>query len=83
VRSLTATEAARRFSAVLDAIERRGESFVVVRRGKAVATIQPAAAAGGRAVKDILRAHAPDRAWASELRELRAALGVEHRRWND
>jgi len=33
VKSLTATEAARNFSDVLDAVERDGESFVVVRRG--------------------------------------------------
>lgn len=82
MRSLSATEAARRFAEVLDAVERRGETFVVVRRGRAVARIGPAAAADGKTLKAILRANPRDRAWASELRALRAALAVEERRWS-
>jgi hypothetical protein len=34
-------------------------------------------------VKEILRTAPPDEAWAAELQELRAGLGVEERRWND
>jgi prevent-host-death family protein len=45
MRRLTATDAARRFSEVLDAVEMHGESFLVVRRGQAVARIEPARAA--------------------------------------
>ena len=82
MRRLTATDAARRFSELLDAVERRGESFMVVRRGRAVARIEPARAANGKRVKEVLRSNPPDRAWASELRELRAALAVEDRDWN-
>jgi len=81
VRRLTATEAARRFSEVLDAVERRSESFLVVRRGRAVARIEPARAANGKRVKEILRANPPDSRWAAELRELRGALTVEDRAW--
>jgi prevent-host-death family protein len=81
VRSLSATEAARRFSQLLDAVERRGESFLVVRRGRAVARIEPARAANGKLVKQLLRSNRPDPRWASELRELRASLAVEDRRW--
>jgi antitoxin (DNA-binding transcriptional repressor) of toxin-antitoxin stability system len=83
MRSLSATEAARRFSALLDAVERRGETFVVVRRGKAVAHIGPAHAADGKTVKEILRSDPPDGDWATELREVRAALAVEERTWTD
>jgi prevent-host-death family protein len=81
VRSLSATEAARRFSSLLDAVERRGESFLVVRRGQAVARIEPARAANGKLIKEMLRSNPPDRRWASELNELRAALAIEDRAW--
>ena len=74
VRRLTATDAARRFSELLDAVELRGESFLIVRRGRAVARIEPARAADGKLVKEVLRSSPPDGRWASELRELRAAL---------
>jgi prevent-host-death family protein len=82
MRRLSATDAARRFSELLDAVERRGESFLVVRRGHAVARIEPARAANGKLVKQVLRANPPDRRWARELRELRAGLAIEDRPWN-
>jgi prevent-host-death family protein len=82
MRSVSATEAARRFSELLDAVERRGETFLVVRRGRAVARIEPARAANGKLVKGLLRSNPPDRRWASELHELRAALSVEDRPWS-
>jgi prevent-host-death family protein len=82
VRRLTATDAARRFSELLDAVERRGETFLVVRHGRAVARIEPARAANGKAVKELLRSAPPDPGWADELRELRASLAVEDRPWN-
>jgi antitoxin (DNA-binding transcriptional repressor) of toxin-antitoxin stability system len=66
---------------LLDAIERRGESFVIVRRGRAVARVGPAQAANGKAVKKLLRSSPPDDLWASELHELRSSLSVEDRRW--
>ena len=81
MRRLSATDAARRFSELLDAVERRGETFLVVSRGHAVARIEPARAANGKHVKEILRASPPDRRWASELGELRAALAIEDRLW--
>ena len=82
MRSLSATDAARRFSELLDAVERRGETFLVVRRGRAVARIGPARAANGKAVKELLRRNPPDRQWAADLRDLRASLAVEERRWS-
>jgi len=81
VRRLTATDAARRFSELLDAVERRGESFLIVRRGHAVARVEPARAANGKLIKEILRSSPPDRRWAADLRELRAALAIEDRHW--
>ena len=81
MRRLSATDAARRFSELLDAVERRGESFLVVRRGRAVARIEPARATNGKLVKEVLRSNPPDPRWASELGELRAGLAVEDRSW--
>jgi antitoxin (DNA-binding transcriptional repressor) of toxin-antitoxin stability system len=79
---MTATEAARRFSELLDAVERQGETFVVVRRGRAVASIGPTSGADGREVKAILREDGADSAWASELRALRESLAPQERDWN-
>jgi prevent-host-death family protein len=83
MKRLTATEAARKFSDLLDAVENRGESFVVVRRGRAVARIEPAASGSGGAVKELLRRAVPDENWLADLREVRAAVSVEDRRWPD
>ncbi|TMM26720.1 MAG: type II toxin-antitoxin system Phd/YefM family antitoxin [Actinobacteria bacterium] len=83
MKRLTATDAARRFSEMLDAVERQGETFVVVRNGRPVAHVGPASKAQGAAVKSVLRANPRDPKWADELRELRAGLGVEERDWND
>jgi prevent-host-death family protein len=81
VREVTATEAARRFSDMLDAVEYRRESFVVTRGGRTVAVVGPAPEAPGRAVKDVLARHHLDPAWSSELRDLRDLPGTEDRSW--
>ena len=83
MRSVTATEAARKFADVLDAVETRGETFVVVRRGRAVARIGPAGAGRGATVKEVLRAAPDDPAWVDEVKPIRAALQTEERDWND
>ncbi|HET7177897.1 MAG TPA: type II toxin-antitoxin system Phd/YefM family antitoxin [Solirubrobacterales bacterium] len=83
MRQLSATDAARRFSEVLDRVESDGESFVVVRHGRPVARIGPAVAGTGRALKEALRKHPPDPEWAAELRELRQAVGPPPDRWRD
>jgi prevent-host-death family protein len=82
MKQLSATDAARRFSDVLDRVESDRESFVVVRHGRPVATIGPAGNGTGRAAKDALRAHRPDPGWAAELRELRDWVGpADTDRW--
>jgi len=84
MKQLSATDAARRFADVLDSVETAGESFVVVRHGRPVATIGPATAGTGRALKAALRAHEPDSSWAGELRELReAVVGPPSDPWHD
>jgi prevent-host-death family protein len=83
LKQLSATDAARRFSELLDRVEQTGESYVVVRRGRAVATIGPAGGGTGRALKDALRANRPDPEWAEELNELRGSLGAVADPWHD
>jgi prevent-host-death family protein len=81
MKQLSATDASRRFSEVLDDVERDGESYLVVRHGHAVATIGPARGGTGKSLKEALRANPPDDAWAGELRELRDGLEPEADRW--
>jgi prevent-host-death family protein len=76
---ITATDAARNFADLLDAIEHRGEHFTIVRRGKPVAQLEPMSRGRGADVKALLRRHRPDRAWASDLDDVRALLEVEDR----
>jgi prevent-host-death family protein len=82
MKDLSATEASRRFSEVLDAVEHRRESFVVVRNGRPIARITPATVANGAAVAEFLRANRPDPKWEADLRALRAALSIEERSWS-
>ena len=83
MREVTATDAARKFSDMLDAVEHNHETFVVTRGGKTVALIAPAPDTPGRLVKEVLRRHDLDRGWSSELRDLRDLLGTEDRSWPD
>lgn len=75
---VTATEAARKFADLLDAVE-RGEHFTIVRRGKPVAHLEPAHRGRGRDVNALLRRHDIDAAWADDLEESRALLRMEER----
>jgi antitoxin (DNA-binding transcriptional repressor) of toxin-antitoxin stability system len=83
VKQLSATDVSRRFSEVLDSVERSGESFVVMRHGRAVATIGPTRGGGGKALKDALGACRPDGVWATELRDLREGLDPVTDPWRD
>ncbi|GIH07545.1 hypothetical protein Rhe02_56120 [Rhizocola hellebori] len=58
MRTMTATEASRRFSDLLDAIE-RGESVVVTRGNRPVAEIRPAHRRTGRDLRAALASTTP------------------------
>jgi hypothetical protein len=62
-------------------VEHEHTSFRVTRSGRAVARILPAEAASGRAAKDLLARHVPDRGWSEDLLELRSLLVGEERDW--
>ena len=54
MREMTASEASRNFSSLLDEAE-HGETIVVTRNGRRVALIVPAPRANGRALRDVFR----------------------------
>lgn len=79
MREITATDAARNFADLLDAVEHRGEHFTIVRRGNPVAHLEPASSGRGADVKALLRQHPPDRGWARDISSVRDLLEVEDR----
>jgi antitoxin (DNA-binding transcriptional repressor) of toxin-antitoxin stability system len=74
VKLLSATEAARRFSDVLDAVETRGETFLVVRRGRVVAHIARAGGTRGSVVKELVRRSPRDAKWADDIARARRLI---------
>ena len=76
---VTATDAARKFADLLDAVEHRGEHFTIVRRGKAIAHLEPTSRGRGSDAKALLQRHRPDAAWTSDLGAVRALLEVDDR----
>ena len=82
---ISATDASKRFADLLDAVEHRGETFTVIRRGRVVATIAPARRGSGADLRRILTAHPPDADWRDDLRELRRFAGDAPTlgAWND
>ena len=81
MKEVTATEAARGFSALLTAVEKDGETFFVTRGGRVIARIEPAAGTSGAAVKALLRHYRPDRDWVSDLDVVRGMLAAQERQW--
>lgn len=76
---VSATDAARNFSDMLDAVEHRGERFAIVRRGKVVALLDPVSAGKGRDVKAVLGRHIADDDFAGDLAAVRELLNIEER----
>ncbi len=74
---LTATEASRRFSALLDAVEETRASYVVVRKGMPVARIgpaEPSSMTAGEFLARLRQAPAVDEDYADDIDRYRAAL---------
>lgn len=81
MRQLSASDAARHFSQLLDDVERGKETITVMRRGRPVARIGPAPVGSGAALRDLIRTHPSDDEWATDLRRLREGLRLENRSW--
>jgi antitoxin (DNA-binding transcriptional repressor) of toxin-antitoxin stability system len=76
---VSATDAARNFSDMLDAVEHHGEWFTIVRRGKVVALLNPVSRGKGRDVKSLLAQHPIDPGFAGDLASVRELLEIEDR----
>ena len=72
---ISATEASKRFAEMLDAVEFRGESFTIVRRGRAIATIAPVRRLTYGELREFLRDNPPDSDWERDLNDLREFVG--------
>jgi prevent-host-death family protein len=73
---ISATEASKRFSDLLDAVEHRDETFTVVRHGRAIATIATARPATLGELREFLTANPPDPDWEHDLQDLRRFVGL-------
>jgi len=79
---ITASDAARRFADLLDSVEHDGESYTIIRHGRAVAQIDPVSRGRGSEVRELLRRHRPDPEWAADTAafiDLPGVLTVTHR----
>lgn len=76
---VSATDASRRFADLLDGVEHRGEQYMIVRRGRVIARLEPAKSANGADVKALLKRHTYDDDWGNEITELRRQLTIEER----
>lgn len=76
---VTATDAARNFADLLDAIEHRHERYTIMRRGRAVAQLEPVSRGRGADLKALLRNHEPDAEWSKDLADVRDLLTLDDR----
>ncbi|HTT92375.1 MAG TPA: type II toxin-antitoxin system prevent-host-death family antitoxin [Acidimicrobiales bacterium] len=76
---VSATDAARNFSDILDAVEHRGEHCRIVRRGKVIAQLDPVTTGKGADVKTLLRRRRRDSHFAKDIASVRELLEVETR----
>lgn len=77
---ITAADAARNFADLLDAVEHRGETYTIIRRGKVIAHLEPVSRESGLDAEAVLRRNPPDADWVSDLEGMRAILDREQRR---
>jgi len=80
MRTVTATEASRSFAALLDAAE-RGQTVVVTRGGRRIASIGPASASNGIEVRELLASNAVDDDFAADVLAARDAVALEEPAW--
>lgn len=76
---ISATEAARNLSRILDAVEHDGATYRIVRHGVAVAQLSPVTTCTGGTLKSLLATHSPDDGWTDDLRDVRELLESDPR----
>ena len=77
---LSATEASRAFAAVLDDAE-HGETIVITRGGRRIATIGPASSSNGAAFLALLKDHNVDPDFAADVASVDEVLAEESDTW--
>jgi prevent-host-death family protein len=86
MKTMTATQAARNFAGLLDAVE-HGEAVVITRDGVTVGRFVPERRTTADRLKEALRDHAPDPAFADDVEaaraDLRASFTDEVHTWPD
>jgi prevent-host-death family protein len=78
---VTATEASRNFARLLDAVEHDGDTFTIVRHGRAVARLQPARTIDGKSLRELLASLDFDEEWVEEVRAIREESRMQERDW--
>lgn len=73
---MTATEVARNFASVLDRAE-HGETIVITRGGRRLATLSPAPAGNGAMIRDFLTSHPVDEDYADDVEAAREVVTDE------
>ena len=58
---------------MLDAVEHRGETFTIVRRGKIIAQLEPARTSAGARAKELIRRPRVDSDRSTEVSEVRSS----------
>lgn len=82
MRTVSATEASRSFSAILDEAE-RGLTVVITRAGRRIAAIGPAAASNGAEVVALLTSPMPDDEFAADVLAAADAIDLEGPTWTE
>ena len=77
---MTATEASRSFAALLDEAE-RGQTVVITRGGRRIASIGPATPSNGTEVVALLASNAVDEGFAADVLAARDAVALEGPAW--
>ena len=77
---LTATEASRSFASLLDEAE-RGETVVITRSGRRIATISPVNASNGAEFLALLCSNTADEDFAADVLAARDAVILEGPAW--
>ncbi|KFF58395.1 MULTISPECIES: type II toxin-antitoxin system Phd/YefM family antitoxin [Cryobacterium] len=78
--TVTATEASRSFASLLDEAE-RGETVVITRGGRRIATIGPVNASNGAEFLALLSSHGADEEFAADVLAARDAVILEGPAW--
>ena len=80
MRTMTATDASRAFAALLDDAE-RGETIIITRGGRRIATVGPADLSNGSEVVELLSHATVDEGFARDVAAAREAVELTEPAW--